>query len=108
MAVKNAAAYSIDRLTALNQNFLVGRRVQVKRCCEDFYCFNGTETGEVVENNGGYLGIIVKFDQSKWIQGTFGKPWEMKQFNFNGHNLVLLESGEPTAYVPGLSEVWDA
>ncbi len=107
MATRNAPEYNIDRLIAGNAAFVVGSRVQVKRCCEDFFCFNGTETGEVIKNDGGYLGIIVKFDEPKWVQGAVGDPWEMKQFNFNGRNLIALKPDEPTAYIPGLAEVWD-
>lgn len=66
--------------------FEIGMRVKVISPLVDFYAFRG-ETGTVIENSGGYLGIIVRFDEPR----RFKHGGVQQQFNFNYYDLEMLQ-----------------
>lgn len=69
--------------------FPIGTRVRIITPCEDFYFFYG-ETGKVINNSGGYLGIRVEFDEPRHFEGGYIQ----KDFNFNPTSLAPLEWDE--------------
>lgn len=72
------------------EDFRIGTRVRVDTNHEDFYFFNKTETGVVIRNHYGYLGIIVKFDKPR----HFENGCIQTEFNFNPESLIVLEAVE--------------
>lgn len=68
-----------------NEAFEVGMRVKVISPMVDFYAFRG-ETGTVESNSGGYLGIIVRFDEPRRFNNGHVQEW----FNFNYYDLEPL------------------
>ena len=67
-------------------DFPVGMPVQVMCVCQDFNFFDN-ETGVVVKNTGGYLGIGIKFDKPRHFEGGYIQ----KDFNFNPSDLKPLK-----------------
>lgn len=63
-------------------DFPVGTPVEVVAKGVDFYFFY-RETGKVIKNNGGYLGIIVEFDEPRHFENGYVQT----KFNFNPHDL---------------------
>lgn len=63
----------------------IGTRVRVVSPWVDFYPFFG-ETGEVVRNDEGYLGVIVLFDEPRHFEDGF----EQRMFNFDPEDLELI------------------
>ena len=68
----------------------VGARVRVAAAMVDFFMFNMQEIGTVTANSGGYLGIIVKFDDPISYQAYDKQTYEKTEHNFNAEHLQLL------------------
>lgn len=65
--------------------FPVGTAVEVISPCVDFY-FWYNERGQVIENKGCYLGIIVRFDEPIIYEGGY----RQETFNFNPTDLIVI------------------
>lgn len=52
------------------KDFPIGTPVKIITPCVDFYFFYG-ETGKVIKNNGGYLGIEVEFDKPRHFEDGY-------------------------------------
>lgn len=80
------AQYNVEQVekygTGKNQitDFPVGTKVKVICGMQDFRAFDG-ETGVVVRNNGGYIGIIVLLEDGS-------------EFNFDPQDLIITEGAE--------------
>ncbi len=72
-------------------DFPVGTRVRVNCSFRDFAFFNKKETGTVVRNSYGYLGLIVQFDTP--MRHSDGRI--KTSHNFNPEDLVVIESVVP-------------
>lgn len=69
--------------------FKVGSKVKIITLVQDFNFFNG-ETGIVISNTGGYLGITVEYDEPRYYKnGTIEKSW-----NFNPDDLIRIDLEE--------------
>jgi hypothetical protein len=78
--VNQAAQEKYNTLNNQYSDFPLGSRVEVIVGTRDFSFFHN-EQGTIVENNGGYLGLIVQFDNK---HGG-------RRFNFHPQDLILLE-----------------
>lgn len=67
-------------------DFPIGQRVKIISEGVDFYFFYG-ETGEVIKNDGKYLGITVEFDKPREFEGGIVQT----HFGFNPENLCPLK-----------------
>jgi len=76
-------------------DFPVGAKAKVITPCQDFHFFYG-ETGKVIRNNGGYLGIILEFDTPRVFEGGMIQ----KVFNFNPSDLILITEEIPVESCP--------
>ena len=73
---------------ATHDDFPKGTRVSVSCVAQDFHFFkgDGSEKATVTKNDGGYLGIIVEFDN--YVREGETKPMT---FNFNPEDLRVIE-----------------
>jgi len=88
-------------------NFPVGTRVKIICIAQDFNFFNGDETGEVVENKGRYLGVIVRFDFPR----HFENGYTQYTFNFEPKDLVKIKEEKKTEINlqgENMLTLWDA
>jgi virulence-associated protein VagC len=73
----------------------VGIPVKVISEIVDFNFFYG-ETGVVTNNNHGYLGVTIKFDQPR----RYEDGYIAKEFNFNPCNLEIIEKAREQTMQP--------
>ena len=84
-----------------HSDFPLGSKVQIISYMVDFHFFRGTETGTVIKNNGGYLGINVQLDKPRHYESGH----IMTYFNFNPNNLVPIAEEDEEEINPWLYHV---
>jgi len=73
--------------------FPVGTKVKIICSCQDFNFFYG-EKGEVIKNDGGYLGIRVEFDKPR----HFEDGQIQRSFNFAPDDLSVVFAEYPNKF----------
>ena len=89
-SLRQANQIEIEKYGTVNNtytDFPVETKVKIIALCQDFNFFFG-ETGVVIRNCEGYLGIIVKYDETRhYKDGSTETSW-----NFNPEDLLVLDT----------------
>lgn len=78
-----------------DRDFPLGTRVRIMCDGRDFVCFlAGQETGTVIDNTGGYLGIMVRLDRPHRERHDRQRVFVREQHNFQPIDLLPLDDEE--------------